>query len=130
MHDIKSNIRMVEHLAAKSYGTGDATGATLDLAGFQNASFLVSAGTFGAGAKLNAKLQYSEDGLTFNDATTEQTGDVVAIDEMSAAGTAFLHLTKPTKRYYRVLATVGTAAVELAVFAAVGGARHLPVVQG
>lgn len=127
MHDVKSNIKLVEHMAASSKSTGATNGTTLDLKGFTNVSFAITCGTVGASATVDAKVQHSDDGSTWTDSTTTDTGNPVSITQKSAVFSDRLHVVKPTHRYYRVVVTVGTAASIVGVIAAMGGARHKPV---
>lgn len=127
MHDVKSNVKLVEHITASSKSTGATNGNTLDLKGFTNVSFLISCGTVGASATIDAKMQYSDNGSSWTDATTADTGFPVSITQKSAVFSDVLHVVKPTHRYYRVVVTVGTAASVVGVVGALGGARHRPV---
>lgn len=128
MHDIKSNIKLAEHIAAASQAVGAVNGTAVDLKGFTNASFLISCGSVGAGGTIDAKIQYSDDGAAWTDASVVDTGDAVAIAQKNAVFSDRLHVTKPTHRYYRVVLTIGTAASVVGVMVALGGARHKPVV--
>jgi hypothetical protein len=127
MHDVKSNIKLLEHITASSKSTGATNGTTVDLQGYTNVSFLITCGTVGASATIDAKVQYSDNGSSWTDATTTDTGDTVAITQKTAVFSDRLHVVKPTHRYYRVVVTVGTAASVVGAVAALGGARHKPV---
>lgn len=127
MHDIKSNIKLVEHIAASSQSVGTVNGATLDLQGFTNASFLITCGTVGASGTINAKIQHSDNGSTWTDSAVVDTGDTVVIAQKSAVFSDRLHVVKPTHRYYRVILTIGTAASVVGVVGVLGGSRHKPV---
>jgi hypothetical protein len=127
MHDVKSNIKLIEHIAAVSQSAGASNGTAVDLKGYTNVSFLITCGTVGSSATIDAKVQYSDNGSTWTDATTADTGSAVAITQKTAAFSDRLHVVKPTHRYYRVVSTVGTAASVVGVMAALGGARHKPV---
>jgi hypothetical protein len=127
MHDIKSNIKISQHIAAASQAVGNADGTATDLAGFSNVSYLISCGTVGASGTINAKVQYSNDGSTWVDATTAETGEPVAITAKTAVFSDRLNITKPTKRFYRVRVAIGTAASVVSVTEVLGGARHLPI---
>jgi hypothetical protein len=127
MHDIMSNIKITQHVPAASQAVGNVDGTATDLAGFSNVSYLISCGTVGASGTVNAKVQYSNDGATWVDATTDETGEPVAIAQKSAVFSERLHITKPTKRFYRVRVAIGTAASVVSVTEVLGGARHLPI---
>ena len=127
MHDIKSNIKLLEHIAAASKNAGNTDGTAIDLSGFRNFSVAITCGTVGASATIDAKVQHSDDNVTWVDSTTADTGGAVAIAQKTAAFSALLHVTKPTHRYYRVRVAVGVAASVVGAVVALGGARHLPV---
>lgn len=134
-HDIKSSNVLAEHIAAISYthtgdhsslGAGIKAGTSVDHADASTASFLLTAGTFGASATLNAKLQHSDDGTTWSDyPAADPAGNDAAITAMTAAGSAQLNVVVPRARYSRVLATVGVAAVVFGVVSVAGPLRHV-----
>lgn len=126
MYDVKDNIKLTAHVAAKSYAAGAVNGTSVDLTGFQNVSFFINAGDVGAAGTLDAKVQYSDDDANWTDETAN-TGNDTAIAQITAAGEARLHVPNPTHRYYRVVSTVGTNAVVFGITTALGGARHRPV---
>lgn len=134
-NDIKSSNTLAAHIAAISYahtvdhsslGAGIKAGASVDHANASSVSFLISAGTFGASATLNAKLQYSDNGTTWTDyPANDPAGNDAAITAMTAAGSAQLNVVVPRGRYSRVLATVGVAAVVFGVTSVAGPNRHI-----
>lgn len=117
--DTKTHYKMLELLAAASRGAGAANSASIDFSQGPTATVFVSAGTFGASATLDAKLQHSADNSTWAD-DDGTTGNSTAITQMTAAGSAVLHVIYPMARYYRVVATVATAAVVCSVTAMQG----------
>lgn len=128
MHDIMSNVRLQQHVAAASLAVGATNGTTVDLQGFTNVGFLISCGTVGVNGTIDAKLQYSDDGVTFYDATQADTGvATVAIAQKNAPFQDRLYVARSQHRYWRTAVTIGTAASVVSVTAALGGARHLPV---
>ncbi|SDY23016.1 hypothetical protein [Thermoactinomyces sp. DSM 45892] len=127
MHDVKSNLKLIEHIPAGSQSAGTVNGEPLDLQGFTNASFFISCGTVGANGTVQAKIQHSDNGSKWTDSKLVDTGDTVSIPNQSAAFAERLHVTKPTHRYYRVVLTIGTATSVVGVMAVVGGARHKPI---
>jgi hypothetical protein len=128
MHDVKSNIKLVEHIAAASQSVGAVNGTAVDLKGFTNASFLITCGTVGSSGTVVAKIQHSDDGTTWTDSAQVDTGDAtVSLPSKTAVFSDRLHVVKPTHRYYRVVLTIGTAASVVGVGVALGGGRHRPV---
>lgn len=127
-HDVKSGIAVLEHIPAQSYAAGAVNGTAVDLQGKSagNLSFLITAGTFGTSATLDAKVQWSEDNTAWTDEPAGGANDN-AITQMTVAGRRRLHVPVPTHRYYRVVATAAVAAVVLAAVVVLGGSRHLPV---
>jgi hypothetical protein len=113
--DVKSNYVLVEGLAAQSHSVGAHNTAAADMSLGRSVSYFVSAGTFAAGATLDAKLQHSADGSTDWTDEVAGAGNDTAITQLTAAGTAQLNVVNPRRRYYRVAAAVGTDAVVAAV---------------
>lgn len=114
IHSMKDNLDIVEALAAKSRTVATYDSTALDLSLYRGSiSFAFSAGTFGASATLNGKLQESDDNSTFTDVA----GSDAAIAQMTAAGAPSIerNVRSFTKRYVRVRATVAVAAVEFGV---------------
>lgn len=123
MRDIKSNIKIVDHLPAAQRAAGNYEGTAVDCQGFESLLMHVSAGAFGTSATLDVKLQHSDDNVTFEDITNG------AITQMTAAGRAILQIDQLTKRYVKAVAVAGTASVDFGVTLMLGGARELPVTQ-
>jgi hypothetical protein len=130
--DIFSNTTRSWPLAAISRahngGTGSDgiyAGTAIDMKDAQSVTFMIGAGTFGSSATLNAKLQWSANGTTGWTDENGASGNGTAITAMTEAGTAELHVIVPQARYYRVLATVGVAAVVCGVAAIAGPLRHV-----
>lgn len=132
METVKGNIKLTTEIAANSYAAGVTNGTSVDLSGFSNVSFFVSAGSVGAAGTLDVKSQYSDDDVNWTDDTVsnaagESVGNDVSLPQITAAGEARLHIPNPVHKYYRLVATVGTNAVVFGVTTALGGARHRPV---
>jgi hypothetical protein len=123
--DIKSNCSLIEVLAAKSYAAGVENSAAIDMTDGASVSFLVSVGTVGSSASVNAKLQYSANGTTGWTDDTGSSGNTVAITAITAAGAARMHVISPMARYYRVVTTVGTAACVVGVTGVLGPLHHV-----
>lgn len=134
-NDVKSNYTLAAAIAAASWaqnvdhsslGNGIKAGAAVDHADAISASFHVSAGTFGASATLDAKLQYSDDGTTWTDyPASDEAGNVTRITQMNEAGEASMHVVQARGRYTRPVITVGTAAVVAGVTSVAGPMRHV-----
>ncbi|MDQ0417917.1 hypothetical protein J2Z48_002101 [Croceifilum oryzae] len=127
MHDVKSSIKLVEHIPAGSQSAGTVNGTTLDLQGFTNISFFISCGTVGANGTVQVKIQHSDNGSKWTDSRQIDTGDVVSLPQQSAVFSDRLHVVNPIHRYYRVVLTIGTAASIVGVMVVLGGARHKPI---
>ncbi len=127
-NDPKSNNIITSVLSASSRVAAVYNSGSVDHAEASAASFLMDAGTFGASATLDAKVQYSDDNVTWVDyPLADPAKNDSSIVQMTVAGEALLHVVNPRGRYSRVVATVGTAAVEFSVCAVVGPLRHVSV---
>lgn len=118
-HDVKSNYTLAEELSAASRAAGAANGAGVDLSDGASASFLVSVGSVGAAGTLDAKLQHSADNVSWTDEVAGA-GNSTSITQLTAAGSAKLHVVNPRRRYYRVVATVAVNAVVFGVTSVLG----------
>lgn len=117
--DVKTNINLAEVVSAQSRTAGTVNSTAVDMSLYGSVSFLISVGTVGSSATLDAKLQYSSDNSTFTDEASGA-GNDTAITQITAAGSAKLHVVNPRARYYRVAVTTATAAVVYSVAAAAG----------
>jgi len=122
--DPGSNYTIAEALAAKSYNAGAQNGASVDHANGPCASFLISVGTVGSSATVDAKVQYSDDDTNWTDEPDATAGNDTEITQITAAGSALLHVPNPRARYSRVVVTVATAACVLGVSSVLGPLRH------
>lgn len=131
----RQNLKFASVLPAQSYAVGAQNSTSIDFSQFGSASFRINAGTFGASATLDAKLQFSNDNATWTDVTVGASGNhpfgipVAAITQLLAAGgvqSAQLDIDDAAYRYYRVVGTVGTAAVVFGIEAIQSGARNHP----
>lgn len=123
---VRDNNLLKVALAAQSYAAGVNNGASVDCRGFDSASFLINAGTFGVSATLDAKLQFTDDAT----GASGWTDAGIAIAQLLAAGgaqSAQLDVLAVAHPLYRVVTTVGTAAVVHGADAVLGGARYRPV---
>ena len=125
-NDVKSNYDFAESLPAISQGVGALNGAAVDHAEAGSVSFLVSVGTVGASATIDVKSQYSEDNITYTDyPAADEAGNDDAITQITAAGSALLHIPNPRARYSRIVSTVGVAASVVGVSHVLGPLRHV-----
>lgn len=112
--------------AATPTGTGG-----IDMSKFRRALFILDVGVFGASATVDMKLQESPDNSTW----TDLAGNGVAITQLTAGGgnnrlaTLEARAGQLTKRYLRVLVTVGTAATQVCCIALGGEAISKPGAQ-
>lgn len=124
--DNKSNYTLVVVLAAASHANGAAAYTTaIDHALAPSVSFLISAGTIGSSGTIDAVVQYSADGSTYTDEPDTTAGNSTSITQITAAGSAVLHVPNPRGRYSRVKYTVGTAASVFGIVACYGPLRHV-----
>ncbi len=124
LKDVKSSYTLAAALAAISQGVATVNSASVDHSLANSATFFINAGTFGASATLDVKLQYSPDNLAWTD-EDGLSKNGIAITQMTAAGIAQLDIVNPQGRYSRVVATVGTAAVVFGVTAVLGPLRSI-----
>jgi len=125
-NDAKSNSELAESIAAQSIAPGTVNGASVDHAKAGAVSFLVSVGTVGASATIDAKTQYSDDNAAWTDypANDEAKNDD-AIVQITAASSAQLDVPNPRGRYTRVVVVVATAASVVGVMSVLGPLRHV-----
>lgn len=118
MHRVATHVEVAEALAAASR-TSVAYTTGIDLTNYHGElDHLISAGTFGASATLDAKYQESDDDVTYTDCSgADAIGNAASITQMTAAGS--VHLKRGvrafTKRYARVAVTPATEAVVCSV---------------
>lgn len=123
--DVKSNYTTAAEVAAASYTTVQ-NGAGVDHASGPSCTFVITAGTFGASATLDAKIQYSDDNTNWTDyPASDPAGNSKSITQMTAAGIARLHVVSPRGRYSRCVATPAVAAVVFGVVSVLGPLRHV-----
>jgi len=122
LRDIKSGYTLAAALAATSQAVGTDNSASVDHSKANSASFMINAGTFAAGALLNAKLQYSDNDSDWTD-EDGASGNDTSITELSAAGIAQLNVVNPQGRYSRVVAVVTVDAVVYGITSVLGPLR-------
>lgn len=124
--DVKSNVSIVESVAAASYTAGAENGTAYDHSAASSVSFFISVGTVGASATVDMKTQYSDNNSDWTDyGAADEAGNDNAITQITAAGTAVLHVPNPRGRYSRVVVTVATAACVLSVTGVASPLRHI-----
>jgi len=124
LRDVKSSMLIAECIASDNYTVAATEGASVDHSLGNSASFFIDAGTFGSGALLDVKLQYSDD----NSAWTDEdglSGNDTATAQLSASGDAQLNVVNPQGRYSRVLATNTVEAVNYCVTSIMGPLRSI-----
>lgn len=110
--DALSNIKMFTHVKADAHATGTiAPNANIDMSDFESVLLDVVLSDKGAAGTLDAKLQHSPDGTTWTD-DDGSTGNLKAITQLTANGSAKLHIIRPIARYYKVVFTVAGNAVD------------------
>jgi len=124
LRDVKSSYTLAAALAATSQAAGTDNSASVDHSLANSASFMINAGTFASGAKLNAKLQYSDDDSAWTD-EDGASGNDTSITELSAAGVAQLNVVNPQGRYSRVVGVVTVDAVVYGITSVLGPLRTI-----
>ena len=72
------------------------------------------------------KSQYSDNDSTWTDyPAADEAGNDDAITQITAAGSALLHIPNPRGRYTRVVATTAVAASVVGVSSVLGPLRHI-----
>lgn len=121
--DPKSNFTIAAHIAAVSQTVTAHNGTAVDMSLAPACSFLINAGTIGSSGTVDAKLQHSDNNSTWTDEADTTYGNSTSITQITAAGSALLHVVNPRARYYRVVLTVGTAACVVGVTSVLGPLR-------
>ena len=110
MRDLAENIAVLDTLDALQRTAAEYNGGEIDLEDYgypRKILVVVSAGLFGAGASLNLDIESGE-------ATGVLTDEVIALDEMDAAGNQIYEY-KPKYRYINIELTIADEAVDCAV---------------
>jgi hypothetical protein len=115
IHTFKDNIDIIESFAALSRAVNTYNSAGVDLVKYRGeVCFAISAGNFGGGATLDAKLQESDD-PTFAQGTTDLVGGALGVKNAAGYWMLTARVRQFRKRYARIQLTVGVAAVVCAV---------------
>lgn len=123
-NDVKSNYALVAAMAAQTMTVGTANSTMVDHADAGSVSFLLSVGT--VTGTVDVKSQYSDDGSAWTDyPVNDEARNDDAIVQLTAPGSAELHIPNPRARYSRVVVTVGGTSAVLSVASVLGPLRHV-----
>lgn len=128
LNNLSKNVKLTRILNAQAAGTDDTlTSSAVDMQGFDTCWFLAAFGTLTASAVTSVKVQQSsDDGVA--DAYSDLEGTSVSIADSRDNDVVPVEITRPTKRYLKLVITRATAnAVVDGVFALQGGAHSVPV---
>ena len=125
--DVKSNFLLGVGLTGQSRSTGTADSAEVSHADYPSVSFLIDVSDVGAAGTLDAKVQYKNSAGSWVDEPDTTAGNSTAITQLTAAGSALLHVVNPRGTHSRVRCTVGTNAVVFGVAHCAGPKRSVDV---
>ena len=112
---------------AVAAGTSDVNCTSVDMEGFETATFVVSFGTITATAVTSIQIDHSSDNTNWNAVA----GSKVTVPDTASNKVAITETVRPTLRYVRCTVDRGTAnAVIDGVVAIRSNARKAPVTQG
>jgi len=112
---------------AVAAGTTDVNCTSVDMEGFETATFVVSFGTITATAVTSIQIDHSSDNSTWNAVA----GSKVTVPDSASNKVAITETVRPTLRYVRCTVDRGTAnAVIDGVVAIRSNARKAPVTNG
>jgi hypothetical protein len=112
---------------AVAAGTSDVNCTSVDMEGFETATFVVSFGTITSTAVTSIQIDHSSDNSNWNTVA----GSKVTIPDSASNKVAITETVRPTLRYVRCTIDRGTAnAVIDGVVAIRSDARKAPVTQG
>lgn len=124
--DIKSNFQMIAVIGAQTLAASTVHSLSVDHSLAPSVSFIGSVGAITG--TVNAKTQYSNDGVTWLDYPSQDVAkNDSSIAEITASGTFELHVPNPyvNGRYTRLEVTVGGTDAEICVVAVLGPLRHV-----
>jgi len=110
--DALAQVKQIDAVKADAHAIGAINGNAIDTTQYDSLAFNVVLSDKGSAGTLDAKLQHSDDGSTDwtdDDGTSK---NIKAITQLTANGSARLAIHRPIKKYYRVVITVGTNAVD------------------
>lgn len=127
MSNLMTNAVLTRVSNAVAAGTSNINCTSVDMAGFDQVTFIAAFGTLTATQVTGLKLQHSDDNSSFSDVTS---GATTAMQDGDSNKILTATYSRPSKRYVRVVVTRGTAnAVVDGVFALQSLARAMPVTQ-
>lgn len=123
--DVKSSYLLGVGLTGQSRNAGAVDSAEVSHADYASVSFLVDVSGVGAAGTLDAKVQYKNAAGTWVDEPDTTAGNSTSITQLTAAGSALLHVVNPRGTASRVRCTVGTNAVVFGVAYCAGPKRSI-----
>lgn len=127
MHQLSENVKVAIGIFARSQAASTVNGAGIDTNGFSRALVVLNAGTAGASATVDVKIQHSADNSTFADITgavftqvTTANDETIYLLDLSLVG---------VNRYIRVVSVVATATSALGVEVVLYRGAQAPVTQ-
>jgi hypothetical protein len=130
MRGISEKLLVKSAIPPDNYNAAAAAGLTIDTRDFDEVVFVLHSGTNGSGGTVDIKLQEGE-ASNMSDAADVSGGAFAQITEANDNGVYLMRvLTKNTKRYLRLYATVGTATCDFGALALLGETDKLePLTQ-
>lgn len=123
--DVKSNYLVGVGLTGQSRAAGAYNSAEVSHADHPSVTFLVDLNDKGAAGTLDAKVQYKTAAGAWVDEPDTTAGNTTSIAQMTAAGSALLHVVNPRGVASRVVCTVAVNAVVFGVTHVAGPKRHV-----
>lgn len=115
-------------IAAGAAGSSAVNGAVLDMANFEEVMAVVQVGPVVSGAVTSIKWQEGDASDLSDAADVEGTSQTIADDADNTV--FFVSLTKPRKRYGRIVVSRATQNATVAAMYYLSGARSVPVTDG
>ena len=121
------NVAVDRVLNAVAAGTTDVNSTSVDMEGFETATFVVSFGTITATAVTSIQIDHSSDNTNWNAVASSK----VTVPDTASNKMAITETVRPTLRYVRCTVDRGTAnAVIDGIVAVRSNSRKAPVTQG
>lgn len=112
---------------AVAAGTSDINSSSVNMEGFDVATFLVAFGTITATAVTSVQIDHSSDDSAWNSVL----GSKVTVPDTASYKVAIVETVRPTLQYVRCTVDRGTAnAVVDGIFAIRSSAKKVPITQG
>jgi hypothetical protein len=122
IHD--STIVSCVTIAAGAAGTSAITGSTIDFAGYRGGLIIVQTGPIVTGAATSIKFEHSDNANMSGSADVLGTAQTIADDDDNEV--FFIDLSRPQKRYGRLLVARATQAATVSAVAVLYGANVAP----